>query len=72
MVSQPGCILQTRINLEYRLTASQEFVTGGYGWDRHYNSAAFDKGITWKAAYCLKILFFNESRPVGYQQLLQI
>lgn len=39
--------LQTRINLEYRLTAkSGVFVTGGYGWDRHYNkNAAFDKGI---------------------------
>ena len=39
--------LQTRINLEYRLTAkSGVFVTGGYGWDRHYNkNAAFDKGV---------------------------
>lgn len=38
--------LQTRINLEYRLTAKLGvFVTGGYGWDRHYNrNANFDKG----------------------------
>ena len=38
--------LQTRINLEYRLTAKLGvFVTGGYGWDRYYNrNANFDKG----------------------------
>lgn len=39
--------LQTRINLEYRLTDCLGiFVTGGYGWDRYYNrSANYDKGV---------------------------
>lgn len=39
--------LQTRINLEYRLTGSAGlFVSGGYGWDRHYDrNATYDKGI---------------------------
>lgn len=39
--------LQTRINLEYRLTGCLGvFVTGGYGWDRYYNrNANFDKGV---------------------------
>ena len=39
--------LQTRINLEYRLTERLGvFVTGGYGWDRYYNrNANFDKGV---------------------------
>lgn len=69
--------LQTRINLEYRLTAkSGVFVTGGYGWDRHYNK----NGRLRQRGYCGRrrgivlenLLFFNESRPVGYQQLLQI
>lgn len=38
--------LQTRINLEYRLTdCLGVFVTGGYGWDRYYDrNACFDKG----------------------------
>lgn len=38
--------LQTRINLEYRLTDCLGiFVTGGYGWDRYYDrNACFDKG----------------------------
>lgn len=39
--------LQTRLNLEYRLTDRIGlFVTGGYGWDRYYNrSANYDKGV---------------------------
>lgn len=39
--------LQTRINLEYRLTERLGvFVTGGYDWDRYYNrNANFDKGV---------------------------
>lgn len=39
--------LQTRINLEYRLTGNAGlFVSGGYGWDRHYDrNATYDKGI---------------------------
>lgn len=39
--------LQTRVNLEYRLTSYLGlFVTGGYGWDRYYNrSANFYKGV---------------------------
>ncbi len=39
--------LQTRVNLEYHLTRHLGvFVTGGYGWDRHYDrNAGFDKGI---------------------------
>lgn len=39
--------LQTRLNLEYRLTDRVGvFVTGGYGWDRYYNrNANYDKGV---------------------------
>lgn len=39
--------LQGRVNLEYSLTERLGlFVTGGYGWDRHYGrNANFDKGI---------------------------
>lgn len=39
--------LQTRLNLEYRLTDRLGlFVTGGYGWDRYYNrSSNYDKGV---------------------------
>lgn len=39
--------LQSRINLEYRLTDYLGiFVTGGYGWDRYYNrSSNYDKGV---------------------------
>lgn len=39
--------LQTRVNLEYRLTDRVGiFVTGGYGWDRYYNrNANYDKGV---------------------------
>ena len=38
--------LQTRINLEYRLTDRMGlFVSGGYGWDRYYNrNATYDHG----------------------------
>ena len=39
--------LQTRINMEYRLTENVGlYVSGGYGWDRHYDrNATYDKGI---------------------------
>lgn len=39
--------LQTRLNLEYRLTDRLGlFITGGYGWDRYYNrNACYDKGV---------------------------
>lgn len=39
--------LQTRVNLEYRLTdCIGVFITGGYGWDRYYNrSSLYDKGV---------------------------
>lgn len=39
--------LQTRINLEYRLTGNMGlFVSGGYGWDRYYDhNANYKHGI---------------------------
>ena len=39
--------LQSRVNLEYRLTDYLGiFVTGGYGWDKYYNrSSNYDKGV---------------------------
>ncbi len=39
--------LQTRINMEYRLTENVGlYVSGGYSWDRHYDrNATYDKGI---------------------------
>lgn len=39
--------LQTRVNLEYRLTdCIGVFITGGYGWDRYYDRGSnYDKGV---------------------------
>lgn len=39
--------LQSRINLEYRLTGCLGiFLTGGYGWDRYYDrNSTYDKGM---------------------------